>query len=191
MGSFFSSMSSIELTFWIIAMIGSAIFVLLFIMSLAGADTDADMDVDMEVEADTGIGIQFFTFKNVMAFFTLFGWTGIVCLDNGLSNFVSVIIAFIAGLLMMTLMAFLFYWISKLAEDGSLKINNAIGAIGEVYLSIGADRSKIGKISIDVQGSRRELSALTDENIDLKQGDVIKVLGVVSGEILLVEKLKK
>lgn len=191
MGSFFSSMSSIELTFWIIAMIGSAIFVLLFIMSLAGADTDADMDVDMEVEADTGIGIQFFTFKNVMAFFTLFGWTGIVCLDNGLSNFVSVIIAFIAGLLMMTFMAFLFYWISKLAEDGSLKINNAIGAIGEVYLSIGADRSKIGKISIDVQGSRRELSALTDENIDLKQGDVIKVLGVVSGEILLVEKLKK
>lgn len=191
MGSFFSSMSSIELTFWIIAMIGSAIFVLLFIMSLAGADADADMDVDMEVEADTGIGIQFFTFKNVMAFFTLFGWTGVVCLDNGLSNFVSVIIAFIAGLLMMTFMAFLFYWISKLAEDGSLKINNAIGAIGEVYLSIGADRSKIGKISIDVQGSRRELSALTDDNIDLKQGDVIKVLGVVSGEILLVEKLKK
>ncbi len=189
MGSF-SNMTTMELAFWIIAIIGSVVFILLFILSLAGADADADMDVDMEVEADTGIGLQFFTFKNVMAFFTLFGWTGIVCLDNGLSNTASILIASVAGLLMMTLMAFLFFWMSKLAEDGSLKIINAVGAVGEVYLSIGSNRSKIGKISIDVQGSRRELSALTDEDITLKQGDVIKVLGVVSGEILLVEKLK-
>lgn len=191
MGAFFSAMSSLELTFWISAIVGSVIFILLFALSLIGADSDADMDVDADIDSDMGIGLQFFTFKNVMAFFTLFGWTGIVCVDNGLSDTSSTLIAFVAGVGMMVLMAFLFLWISKLAEDGSLKIQNAVGCIGEVYLSIGAKRERIGKISIDVQGAKRELSALTDENEDLKQGDVIKVTAVVNGEILLVEKLTK
>lgn len=188
--SFFNNMSSLELTFWIIAIIGSLIFILLFVMSLFGADSDADMDIDTDIDGDTGIGLQFFTFKNVMAFFTIFGWTGITCLSNGLSTALSISIATVAGLAMMTLMAAIFFWMSKLAEDGTLQIKNAIGKVGEVYLSIGAKRSKIGKISVDVQGSRRELSALTDNEIDLKQGDVIKVTDVISGEILLVEKLK-
>lgn len=186
----FSEMTTFELTLWITALIGSVVFLLLFVLSLFGADSDVDTDVDGDIEADHGIGFQFFTFKNVMAFFTIFGWTGIACLDAGLGMLPTVGIATVAGLIMMTLMAAIFFWISKLAEDGSLKIQNAVGAVGEVYLSIGAKRSKMGKISVDVQGSRRELSALTDEDFDLKQGDVIKVINVVSGEILLVEKLK-
>jgi hypothetical protein len=149
------------------------------------------MDTDTEIGMDDGIGIQFFTFKNAMAFFTLFGWTGIACLDNGFSAGVSTTIAFMAGIAMMTLMSFLFLWISKLAESGTLRIENAVGNIGEVYLSIGANRSRIGKISIDVQGSKRELSALSDEKEDLKQGEVIRVTAVVSGEILLIERLTK
>ena len=189
--SFFENMSTLETAYWIIAIIGSAIFLLLFVLSLFGADTDADFDTDMDIDTDAGIGLQFFTFKNVMAFFTIFGWTGIACLDNGMSNMMAIIISSIAGLIMMLLMAALFFWINKLAESGTLNIKNAVNQIGEVYLSIGANRSKIGKISVDVQGSRRELSALTDENFDLKQGDVIKVTAVVSGEILLVEKLTK
>ena len=191
MGDFFADMSTLLTVFWITALIGSTVFIALFVLSLFGADTDAEMDTDTEIGADDGIGIQFFTFKNAMAFFTVFGWTGIACLDNGLSSGVSTLIAFFAGLAMMTLMAFLFLWISKLAESGTLKIDNAIGNVGEVYLSIGANRSRMGKISIDVQGSKRELSALTDEETDLKQGDVIKVKSVVNGEILLVEKLTK
>lgn len=189
--SFFENMSTLESAYWIIAIIGSSIFVLLFVMSLFGADADADFDTDMDIEADAGIGLQFFTFKNVMAFFTLFGWTGITCIDNGMSTTATILISVAAGLAMMVLMAALFFWINKLAESGTLNINNAVGQVGEVYLSIGPERSKIGKISIDVQGSRRELSALTDEKIMLTQGNVIKVTEVVTGEILLVEKLKK
>ncbi len=191
MGDFFADMSTLQVVFWITALIGSTVFLALFALSMLGADSEADMDTDTEIGADDGIGIQFFTFKNTMAFFTLFGWTGIACLDNGFSAGAATTIAFMAGLAMMTLMAFLFLWISKLAESGTLKIENAVGNIGEVYLSIGANRSRIGKISIDVQGSKRELSALTDEKEDLKQGEVIRVTAVVSGEILLIERLTK
>ncbi|MFK8037499.1 MAG: hypothetical protein AB8B74_04365 [Crocinitomicaceae bacterium] len=189
MSDFFAEMSALQITFWITALVGSSIFVLLLVMSLFGVDSDADVDTD--IEADVGIGIQFFTFKNIMAFFTLFGWTGIVCLQNAYSNGTSITIATLAGVSMMLLLSFIFLWISKLSESGTLKISNAVGEVGEVYLSVGANRSKIGKITIDVQGSKRELSALTDSEDDLKQGDVIKVLSVVSGEILLIEKLTK
>ena len=191
MGDFFTDMSTLQIVFWVTALIGSTIFVALFALSLLGADSDVEMDTDMEVDSDMGMGVQFFTFKNTMAFFTIFGWTGIACLDQDMSSGLSTAIAFVAGIAMMFLMAMLFYWISKLAESGTLKIENAVGNIGEVYISIGANRSRIGKISIDVQGSKRELSALTDEEVDLTQGNVIKVTAVVSGEILLVEKLKK
>lgn len=191
MGDFFSGMSTLESVLWILALIGSTGFVLMFALSMIGADSDADLDTDTDISTDYGIGFQFLTLKNVMAFLTIFGWTGIVCLDNRFSVGTTLTISILAGLAMMLIMTFLFFWISKLAESGTLKIENAIGKIGEVYLSIGANRSRIGKISIDVQGSKRELSALTDNDEDLKQGEVIKVVEVINGELLLVEKLTK
>ncbi len=193
MNDFFEGMSSLEQTYWIIALIGSAVFAVLFLLTFFGGDMDADMDTDIsEMGADDGgVGFQFFTFKNVVAFFTIFGWSGIVCLDNDYSTTATIIISTIAGLIMMVLTSALFFWINSLAESGTLKIKNAVGSVGEVYLPIGAQRSKIGKISIKVQGGLRELEALTDNDETLKTGTVIKVLEVISAELLLVEKLKK
>lgn len=191
MKDFFIGMTSLEQTYWIIALIGSVVFAIIFILTFIGGDMDADMEADVsDLESDDGgVGFQFFTFKNVTAFFTIFGWTGVSCLDSGYSSATSLIVATIAGLIMMVLISLLFRWIHSLAESGTLNIKNAIGVVGEVYLPIGANRSKIGKISLKVQGSLRELEALTNNEEDLKTGTVIKVLEVISAELLLVEKL--
>jgi len=77
---------------------------------------------------------------------------------------------------------------SKLSQSGTLRINNAIGVIGEVYLPVGEKRSSIGKIQIKVQGSLRELEAITDSETVLKTSTIIKVVDVISAELLLVEK---
>ena len=69
-------------------------------------------------------------------------------------------------------------------------MKNALNAIGEVYLTVGANRSKIGKIQVKVQGALRELDALTDHDEDLKQGKVIKVTEVTSNGILIIEPQK-
>jgi len=192
METFFEGMTSLEQTYWIIALIGSAAFLVIFILTfIGGGDSDMEADAsDFEVD-DGGVGFQFFTFKNVVAFFTIFGWSGVTCLDNELSTGTTLIISTIAGLLMMVLTSLLFYWMHKLAESGTLKIQNAVGVIGEVYLPIGAERSKMGKVQIKVQGSLRELEAITDESEELKTGAMVKVIEIVSAEILLVEKLSK
>lgn len=190
---FLDGLPVLEQTYWIIAILGSAIFVVIFILTFIGGDSDADMEADgTDFEADDGgVGFQFFTFKNVVAFFTIFGWSGLSCLDAGLSTGLTLLISTVAGLIMMVLTSLLFFWMYKLAQSGTLNMKNAIGTVGEVYLPIGANRSKMGKVQIKVQGSLRELEALTDDDEDLNTGTVIKVTKIISAELLLVEKLSK
>ena len=107
--------------------------------------------------------------------------------SSKLINGLKIGVGLIAGyLLMMFVMAALFYYISKLTASGTLKMKNALNAIGEVYLTVGAKRSKIGKVQVKVQGALRELDALTDSEEDLIQGNVIKVIEVTNNGILTV-----
>lgn len=191
MNELFADLSSIEKTYYIIALAGSLIFIIIFIMTFIGGDADADMAEDGTVfEADDGgVGFQFFTFKNVVAFFTIFGWTGVICLENSMSNLATVGIATVAGIIMMVITSSLFFYMKKLSHSGTLRIQNAVGLIGEVYLPIGAKRSSIGKIQLKVQGSLRELEAITDAENDLPTTAIVKVKEIVSAELLLVEKV--
>jgi len=192
MADWWNSLSTIEMIFWVTALISSLFFVIVLIMSFLGGDMDAgDMDIDAEIDADTGIGFQFFTLKNLVGFFTIFGWVGLAMLDSGSTTGTAILVASICGLIMMSIMAATFFFLSKMVSDGTLNVNNAIGTIGEVYLPIGKERSSMGKVQIKVQGSLRTLDAITDENQELPRAQVIKVLEVVSAELLLVEKLKK
>jgi hypothetical protein len=160
-------------------------------MTFIGNESGDLGNVDSDIEGDTGIGFQFITFKNLIGFFTIFGWSGIACIDAGLSNPITIVISLICGLIMMTIMATMFYYMAKLSDSGTLNFKNAIGAVGEVYLTIGANRSSLGKVHIKIQGALRELEALTDADVNLKSTSVIKVKDVTENGILIVEPLTK
>ncbi|WP_292943197.1 hypothetical protein [Olleya sp. UBA1516] len=185
----FNALAWFPKVFWMIAIIASFIFIVTIIMSFAGGDTEDFGDVNADIDGDTGIGFQFITFKNLVGFFTIFGWSGIACIDAGLSQTLTIIIAIGCGLVMMAIMAAMFYSMRKLSDSGTLDYNNALNQIGEVYLTVGANRSKIGKAHVRIQGALRELEALTDNPSDLKTGTVIKVKEVTSNGILIIEKL--
>ncbi|WP_272022174.1 hypothetical protein [Olleya namhaensis] len=185
----FNALAWFPKVFWMIAIIASFIFIITIIMSFAGGDTDDFGDVDADIDGDTGIGFQFITFKNLVGFFTIFGWSGIACIDAGLSQTLTIIIAIACGMVMMAIMAAMFYSMRKLSDSGTLDYNNAINQIGEVYLTVGANRSKIGKAHVRIQGALRELEALTDHPTDLKTGTVIQVKEVTSNGILIIDKL--
>ncbi|WP_317134781.1 hypothetical protein [Psychroserpens ponticola] len=188
----FSALDGFSQFFWIIALTSSLIFVFVIITTFLGMDGGDDFDgIDSEMDADAGIGFQFITFKNLVGFFTIFGWIGIACINAEFSKPLSVIIALGCGLLMMTIMAAMFYGMQKLTDSGTLNYKNAIDAIGEVYLTVGANRSKMGKVSVRVQGTLRELEALSDSLTELKSGTIIQVIDVTSNGILIIEQTKK
>ena len=191
MENWFTALTLFEKIYWIVAIAGSALLLILVVMTLIGGDVEDLGDVDTDIEGDTGVGFQFLSFKNLMGFLTIFGWSGIACMDNGLSTGATIVISVLCGLAMMFAMASLFYYLAKLQSSGTLQLKNAVGQIGEVYLTIGANRSKIGKVSINVQGTLRELQALTDEDQDLVQSNVVEVKEVTATGILIVNLLNK
>lgn len=187
----YSNLELFPKIYWGIALLGSLIFLITMILSFVGGDADDIGDVDSDIEGDTGIGFQFITFKNLVGFFTLFGWSGIACIDAGFSKPLTIIISIVCGLIMMVIMGAMFYYMNKLNHSGTLNLKNAVNAVGEVYLTVGANRSSIGKAHVRIQGALRELEALTDADIDLESGSVIKVKDVTENGILIIEKLNK
>jgi hypothetical protein len=186
------NISSFEKAYWIMALVSSLIFLGLSVMTFIGGDGDGDGgDADADVDADAGIGFQFLTVKNLTGFFTIFAWTGISCIDSGLGVGMTVFISVLAGLAMMTVMASIFYLMSKLTGSGTLVMNNAIGRMGEVYLVIPPSRSGYGKVQIKVQGSLRELEAITDDESELKNNSLVTVQDVIDDSILLVARSGK
>jgi hypothetical protein len=172
--------------YWAIAIPFTMFFGLQLLWSFFGGGDLPDDTPDAEIEADTGVPFQFFTLKNLIAFFTVFGWAGIACIDSGLSETATVIISLVAGILMMLLMASLFYFMAKASADGTLKFSNAIGRTGEVYLTMQGKRGSIGKVQINVQGALRTLEAITDDEHDIQTGKVVTVKEIINNHILLV-----
>ena len=188
--SWWQNLLTAEKVYWIIAIPFTVVFLIMMILTLMGGDVDsADMDVDMEMETDTGIGFQYLSIKNLVGFFTIFGWTGVACLAAGKGMVFTIVVSVLAGLLMMTIMSTIVYLMGKLTEQGNLNLKNATGKIATTYLTIPAERKGMGKIQIKVQGFRT-LDAMTDEKEDIKTGSIVEVVAVINNEVLLVKRSK-
>tara|TARA_R110002049_G_scaffold90686_2_gene227116 strand:- start:40233 stop:40619 length:387 start_codon:yes stop_codon:yes gene_type:complete len=116
----FSNLELLAKIYWLIAILGSLVFTIVLIMAFTGGDADDIGGVDADIDADMGIGFQFITFKNLVGFFTIFGWSGIACTDAGLPMPATIIISIFSGILMMVIMAAMFYFMAKLANSGTL-----------------------------------------------------------------------
>lgn len=198
MNEWWASIDWFERVYWIIAVPFSVVFLLQLALSFVGADGIGDADFDGDLGSDLsdagsiddagGGGFQIFTIRNFVTFLTIFGWSGITFIHNNATPLVTTIGSFALGLLAMFMVAGLFYFFGQMVQSGTMDVKHAIGATGEVYLPIKAQRASMGKVQVNIQGSLREMSALTDEEEDLKTGTVIKVVQIVNDNILLVKK---
>jgi hypothetical protein len=175
-----------EKIYWIIAIPSTLLLLIQIVLTLVGGDAD---EFDGDMDSDTGASWQFFTYKNLLGFFTLFGWTGLGFLQMGLGLLIVVFFSFVAGLIMMAIMATLFYYISKLHQSGTMVIEHAVGHTGEVYLRVPPSRQGHGKVQIEIQGTLREMDAITDDEKELPTGSIAQVLEIVNNQILLVTQV--
>lgn len=176
--------------YWLIALPFSVLFVIQTVLTLVGGDgADSHGDADVSVDSDTGIDFQFLSIKNLIAFFTIFGWVGVVSLGSGIHPFWTVTLATIAGLIMMTIMASLMYFMGKLNENGALNLKKSIGKTGSVYLTIPAKRHGSGKVQINYQGFQT-LDAMTDNENEITNGSLVEIIDIINNEILLVKSIQ-
>ncbi|MBL4752492.1 MAG: hypothetical protein JKY52_02670 [Flavobacteriales bacterium] len=187
--AWWAAVETFERIYWLIALPSSLFFLVILVTTFIAGDIDGEVgDVDADIAGDDGIGFQFFTLKNLVGFFTIFAWSGIASIDVGNGTLVTVIISSFCGMAMMVVMAGIFHFMGKLSDDGTLSLRNAIGGVGEVYLTIQPKRGGSGKVQINVQGTLRTLQAMTDDDVELKSGSVVRVVAILNNHFLLVTK---
>ena len=178
---------------WCIAIASSLIFIVETVLTFIGADVDFDADADFDVPDGAFEGepsMNLYTFRNLVNFLLGMSWTAILLKEQVASKVLLMVIAFVAGAILVAAVMMMFKWLSKMQQSGNIDLmKDAEGCNGKVYLTIPAERGGTGKVQITINGAVREYDAMTDSEQDLKTGKAIKVVEAIDNSTLLVEEI--
>ena len=178
---------------WCIAIASSLIFIVETVLTFIGADVDFDADADFDMPDGTFEGdpsMNLYTFRNLVNFLLGMSWTAILLKEQIASKALLMVIAFVAGAILVAAVMLMFKWLSKMQQSGNIDVmRDAEGCNGKVYLTVPAERAGTGKVQITINGAVREYDAVTDSEQDLKTGKAIKVVEAIDNSTLLVEEL--
>ena len=177
--------------YMICALVGGTLLGIQTVMMMLGGAGDHDMghgEGDLAGHdvghVDQGIfDIKWLSLKTIVSSLTFFGLAGLASEKAGLSTFVTLTIAVIAGGIAIFLVAFLMASLSRLQSRGNLDLSNAIGCTGKVYLRIPGARVGPGKVTVEVRGRAIEVEAVT-AGPDIPTGAAVRVLALAGAGTL-------
>lgn len=164
-------------------------------LDLDGTDgLDMDTDVsdlsDHDISSPTDIAdFRLLSVQSVIAFLCIFGWSGIAALSCGAAAWLAIAIGAVLGFGAMFLVAKIIQWSSKLAQNGNFNVKNLLGESGTVYIPIPPKGEGTGKINISCGERFLEFDAVTEEKKTLATGSAVRVVDIISGSTLVVEKI--
>jgi membrane protein implicated in regulation of membrane protease activity len=190
-----SGLSFIEVIYWAATIVGGTLFLLrLITMFIGGGIGDDGMDSALDtgghdlsgdsMEADAGFKLM--SIQGLTSFFMMFGLVGLALLKAGLPVLVTVIGGLAAGLVTVAITGLVFSQMKRLQAEGTIHIENTIGREGNVYLGI--PKNGTGQVQIIVQGSLKIFDAVSKNKTTIATGEKVQVVGVASGNTLIVEK---
>lgn len=189
--TWWTSLSTAMQVLWAITLSASLIFVIQTVMTFLGlGDHDADFDLDTsDGSFDADPSMNLLTFRNLVNFCMGFGWTAVLMHEKIQSNALLVIVSVIVGILLVTVVMWIFKWLSEMQQTGNIDVHkSAVGCEGKVYLTIPGERKGEGKVQITINNAVREYDAVTDGET-IPTGKAIKVTEVINDYTLLVEEL--
>lgn len=154
---------------------------------------DADMDLsnhDINNPADIA-DFRLLSVQSVIAFLTIFGWSGITAISNGMAEWAALLLAAALGFGAMFLVAKIIQWSSKLAQNGTFNVKNLLGECGTVYIPIPEKGKGMGKINVSCGERFMEYDAVTEEQETLNTGTAVRVVDIIAGSTLVVEKYNR
>lgn len=188
MMDFFDGMSTLQQSFWWVAIIASLIFLVQLIFTIIGTDLSDGLGADFDGNLDAVHGpFQLFSFRNLINFLMGFGWTGVAFFHSIQNQMFLIILATLVGILFVVIFFVVIKQILKLTEDNTFNIDRLIGKTAEVYLRIPEARSGNGKIQVSLNGTNHELLAITETG-EIASGSLVRIVRVEE-KILIVEKI--
>ena len=191
-------LNTLEIFYLFCALLGGILVVFRMIMQVLGA-ADVDMDSggdagggmggdvggDASGHDDSDAGFKLLSMHGLSSFMLMFGLVGFIVYHQEHAGVaLSLVAAVFAGYLSVWIIKKIFDFMIKMQSSGTLEISAAIGAEGEVYLTI--PKGGTGKVMVNFHGRLREFNAMAEKGGEMKTGEKIKVLRV-SGQTLVVE----
>lgn len=175
--------------FWYIAIPVSLIFVLQTILTFVGSGGSDGLEADFDGDLDGGDApFQMFSFRNLINFLLGFSWTGISFYKLIPNTALLVAISLAVGFAFVYFFFLIIKQIQKLGEDNTFRIEKTLDKIADVYLAIPGRMQGKGKIMVSLNGSVREIDAMTEQD-KIETNATVRIKRVESGNILIVEKL--
>jgi hypothetical protein len=175
--------------YFICAIIGGAVFFLQFLLGLVGHGDSHDIDGHVDT-GDIGHDTNFFTgilsLRAVVAGLAVFGLMGMFGLSEGWHEGLVLLVAVLSALATMLLVAIVMRSMLRLHAEGTIRLENAVGRPGTVYLGIPAGRSGLGKVTLTLQGRTVEFQAVTPGPA-LNTGAKVNVTKIIGADTVEVE----
>jgi hypothetical protein len=186
MTAWWESLSTILQIFYGIALLGSLLLAIQSILLLIGSG-HADLG-DAHVDSHPG-GLGMLSIRTVMAFFTGFGWVGVIATKQGAGLPVAIILGLITGGVLAWSLLWLMRSMRGLASDGSLDYANAVGAIATVIVAIQPEGRSGGQVEVMVQGRLAAVQAIGTTAAAIPSGSKVRVAELVGSTTLRVTPL--
>lgn len=185
----------IEVIYWAATIIGGTLFLLRLGMMFFGGDiSDNGLDSalgtsNLEISGDhasADVSFKLLSVQGLTSFFMMFGLVGLALLKADQPVLLTVIGGMAAGLVTVAITGLIFTQMKRLQTEGTINIQNTIGAEGNVYLTI--PKNGTGQVQIIVQGSLKIFDSVSQNKNTIATGEKVRVVGVASGNTLIVEK---
>lgn len=191
MEAWWDSLTTALQVFYAIAFFTTAIMVLQLLAAILGL---GDVDVDAGFDHADGVGdggTHLLSVRTVIAFFTGFGWGGLVALRQGLSLPAAILVAVATGGALMMTVFLLMRGLYSLRYSGTLDYRNAVGNVGNAYVSVPGAMAGPGQVEVLVQGRLAVVKAFTRAPETIPTRAPVRVVDVLDQQTLIVEPLEK
>ena len=145
----------------------------------------AEADGGSDAGGHVAVPFNLFTVRNLVAFFTLFGWTGLAMAMNH-GPVASMLVAILVGLMAMVLMGLFMRFVFGMQSSGNYRLADAVGRTGDVYLAVPAGMTGFGKVNVVLGETKRELKAKT-RGERIPTGTTVTVVEIMN-DALVVER---
>lgn len=120
------------------------------------------------------------SFRSMVAALTFFGLGGGLAASAGMPGLLVFGVALVSGLLAMTVVAWVLHLFMSLHDEGTVCIENALGAAAVVYLTIPPKREGAGKVTVTIQNRSMEYEAFTETEEAIHTGSAVVITGIVN-----------
>jgi hypothetical protein len=178
--------STIEIVFMACAVLGAAFFIIMMLLMLVGdifgGVVDTAFDTDFSMDAD--LAFELFSLQGISAAVMMFGLMGMFSISATDNEVLSVLAGGAASVGSMYGVRLMMKGIYSLQADGTMNIQDAIGARGQVYSRIKPNET--GEVIIPLAGSQRTMKARAkDKSLFIPTGEFIVVLDAIGSTVIV------